>query len=64
MADEKDKAQEKRRFEEEKEKAGVSLNEGGGMSGGASGAGKSGATDLQSNTPEESADVREEVSGN
>lgn len=61
MADEKDKAQEKRRFEEVKQQEGISLNDDNGMSGGASGAGKSGTPDLQSNTPEESDEVRKDL---
>ncbi len=61
MADEKDKAQEKRRFEEAKQQEGISLNDDKGMSGGESGAGKSGTPGLQSNTPEESAEVREDL---
>ncbi len=61
MADEKDKAQEKRRFEEAKHEEGVSLNDDKGMSGGDFGAGKSGKPNLQSNTPEESSDVREDL---
>lgn len=61
MADEKDKAQEKRRFEEAKQEEGISLNDDKGMSGGESGAGKSGKANLQSSTPDESSEVREDL---